>query len=334
MKKNILIIGNLGYVGSKLTEMIDYKKYFVYGLDIGLFKNQTIYKNFKEKNVKQYYCDVRNLNKEILKNKHIIIYLAAISNDPMGQKFKKITHDINYKTTIKIAKLAKKLGTECFIFASSCSVYGSFGSKSKKENFKLNPLTVYAKSKIYSEKALKKISSRKFKIFSLRFATACGESSRLRLDLVLNDFVYSALYNKEIKILSDGKPYRPLIDVRDMSRAIIFCFSYEKIKKKYLCINTGSNSWNFTILELAKKVSKVLGNVPLKVMSENPSDKRSYKVNFDAFKKIAPNNYPKMKIDDTIRNLKKKMMLKKFKKDELIRLNILNKRIKEKFIKL
>ena len=174
MKKNILIIGNLGYVGSKLIELIDYKKFCVHGLDIGLFENKTIYKNLKEKNVKQHYCDVRNVDKEILKNKQIIIYLAAISNDPMGQKFKKITYDINFKTTIKLAKLAKKLGTECFIFASSCSVYGSFGNKSKKETFKLNPLTVYAKSKINSEKALKKIASKKFKIFSLRFATACG----------------------------------------------------------------------------------------------------------------------------------------------------------------
>ena len=333
MKKNILIIGNLGYVGSKLTEMIDYKNFFVYGLDIGLFQNKTIYKNLKEKNIKQYYCDVRNLNDKILANKQIVIYLAAISNDPMGQKFKKITYDINYKTTVRVAKLAKKLGTECFVFASSCSVYGSYGNKSKKENFKLNPLTVYAKSKIYSEKALKKIASKNFKVFSLRFATACGESSRLRLDLVLNDFVFSALYNKEIKILSDGKPFRPLIDVRDMSRAIIFCFDYEKIKKNYVCVNTGSNSWNFTVLQLAQKVSKVLGNIPLKVLAERPSDKRSYKVNFDAFKQIAPNNYPKMKIDDTILNLKKKMILKKINKEDLIRLNILDKRIKEKFIK-
>ena len=90
VKKNILIIGNLGYVGSKLTEMIDYKKFSVYGLDIGLFQNKTIYKNLKEKNIKQYYCDVRNLNDKILANKQIVIYLAAISNDPMGQKFKKI----------------------------------------------------------------------------------------------------------------------------------------------------------------------------------------------------------------------------------------------------
>ena len=82
---------------------------------------------------------MRNVDKEILKNKQIIIYLAAISNDPMGQKFKKITYDINFKTTIKLAKLAKKLGTECFIFASSCSVYGSFGNKSKKKPLNLIP---------------------------------------------------------------------------------------------------------------------------------------------------------------------------------------------------
>ena len=334
MKKKILIFGNLGYVGSKLSEVLNYKKFETYGVDIGLFENCTFYKNFKEKKIMQYYDDVRKLNYSLLKDKDIIVYLAAISNDPMGEKFKKITQEINYKSCIKIAKKAKKFGCKSFIFASSCSVYGTKGKKLKKEKHKLNPLTVYAKSKILCEQELKKISSKKFKVFCLRFATACGESSRLRLDLVLNDFVYSAVKQKCINILSDGKPFRPLIDVKDMAKAIKFGFNYDSIKRNFICVNVGSNKWNFTVLEIAKKVSKVFGGIKINLLSERPSDKRSYKVDFSEFKKIAPDFFPKIKIEDTIKNLKKVIERKNTKKENYIRLNILDKRIKQNFMKL
>jgi len=335
VKKNILIIGNQGYVGTKLTQVIDYSKYNVSCIDIGLFKNCNLYRSTKEKCFKQNYSDVRRIKDNILKNQDIIIYLAAISNDPMGEKFKKITNEINYKSCINIAKRAKKFGTKSFIFASSCSVYGTEGAKMKKENNKLNPLTVYAKTKVLSEKKLKLISSNKFKVLCLRFATACGESPRLRLDLVLNDFVFSALKTKEIKILSDGSPLRPLIDVKDMALAIQYGFDFKKLKN-FTCVNAGSNKWNFKVIDLAKKVSAVLGGIKINFASNSPADKRSYMVNFSEFKKIAPKFYPKTKIEDTIIQLKNKLVyknVKKINKKNYIRLDVLNKKINSKYIK-
>src|SRR6185295_2373615 len=145
-----------------------------------------------------------------------IIHLAAISNDPMGNKFEKVTLDINHAATIALAEKAKKAGVKHFVFASSCSVYGFAEGGPRNEESPLDPLTAYARGKVQSEKDLKAMASKNFAVTCLRFATACGMSERLRLDLVLNDFVASAIATGQILILSDGTPWRPLISVDNM----------------------------------------------------------------------------------------------------------------------
>ena len=160
----------------------------------------------------QYFADMRNLPNEIFEGIDAVIHLAAISNDPMGNKFEDVTFDINYNSSINLAKKAKESGAKAFVYASSCSMYGSAEESAKDESSQLNPLTAYAKSKVNSEKALAGLADESFKITCLRFSTACGMSERLRLDLVLNDFVAGAVASKQITILSDGSPWRPLIN--------------------------------------------------------------------------------------------------------------------------
>ena len=153
----------------------------------------------------QYYGDVRQFNFEILSDYDFIIHLAAISNDPMGSKFKTVTKDINYNFSIELAKaaVARELKI-CFCVKLQCLwLCWQF---SRTEKSKLNPLTDYAISKVNTEEALLKIDKGDTIFTCLRFATACGMSDRLRLDLVLNDFVASAFLNNHIKILSDGSP--------------------------------------------------------------------------------------------------------------------------------
>ena len=169
---NILIIGHAGYVGPVLIDqLIKNKKDKLIGIDTVFFKKKTLFKNKKYKNLKNIIKDVRNISKNDLINIDAIVYLAAISNDPMGNKFQKVTHEINYKSALKIANLAKKTGVKKFIFASSCSMYGFTSSLPKTEKSKLNPLTAYAKSKVLAEKKLKKISTDRFNVVCLRFAT-------------------------------------------------------------------------------------------------------------------------------------------------------------------
>ena len=182
----------------------------IIGYDIGYFaRNITSYSLSPDAYLDaQFYGDVREFPANMLEDVDVVISLAAISNDPIGNKFEKPTLEINYEANKKIAALAKRAGVRRFVFASSCSVYGAAEDEPRKEDSALNPLTAYARSKIMSEEALQKMADGNFQVTCLRFATACGMSERLRLDLVLNDFVAGARSSGLIDILSDGTPWR------------------------------------------------------------------------------------------------------------------------------
>ncbi|WP_339905946.1 SDR family oxidoreductase, partial [uncultured Cyclobacterium sp.] len=186
----ILITGNMGYIGPVLVNHLKKAnpKSTIIGYDIGYFA-QCITSNgpFPEVNVdQQVFGDVRNFPEKLLEGVDTIVNLAAISNDPMGKKFEEFTLDINYRSCINLAKMAKKVGVKHFVFASSCSMYGAADDYPKTEEDSLNPLTAYARSKVMSENDLINLADENFIVTCLRFATACGFSPRLRLDLVLN----------------------------------------------------------------------------------------------------------------------------------------------------
>jgi len=220
----ILVTGNMGYIGPGVVRQLraSHPTAFLQGFDTGYFAPcLTTSRVLPECRLDaQHFGDVREFPDELLQGVTAIVYLAAISNDPMGNAYESVTLDINYKAAIELAKKAKKAGVSSFVFASSCSVYGYAEDGARTENSPLDPLTAYARSKVFAERDLKPLASPEFRISCLRFATACGMSDRLRLDLVVNDFVASAIAAKKITILSDGTPWRPLIHVRDMARAI------------------------------------------------------------------------------------------------------------------
>ncbi|MCW7472049.1 NAD-dependent epimerase [Leptospira levettii] len=341
--KKILLIGNMGYIGPVLLKHLVNSKndYEIYGYDLGLFGhclfNADEHPEYYLK--QQYYGDVRKFEYEILNGFNAVVYLAAISNDPMGKEFEKITHEINHNSASKIAEEAKKRGVKSFIFASSCSVYGEGGEFAKVESDELNPLSAYAISKVEAEKSLKHLADSNFTVTCLRFATACGASPRLRLDLILNDFVANSILNKKIQILSDGTPLRPLINVKDMSRAMEWGIQRSNVEGgEYLVINTGANDWNFSVLELAEEVSKILGGVQISINKDAAPDKRSYKVNFDLFNKLSGEYSLKEKIEDTIQELAKQIIdsnfrIQDFYRSDLIRLNVLRKMINKGVMK-
>src|SRR5262249_43047785 len=163
-----------------------------------------------------------------------------------------------------------------FVFASSCSVYGIADERARRENDPLGPVTAYAKSKVGAEQDLAALDTR-MTVTCLRFATACGMSDRLRLDLVLNDFVACALARGEITVLSDGSPWRPLIDVADMARAIDWAIQRRPEEGgRYLVVNTGSNDRNYQVRDLAHAVAKALAGTTVSINSKAPVDSRSY----------------------------------------------------------
>ena len=327
----ILVVGNLGYIGPMVAKHFrqHYPGSYLAGFDIGYF-----IQNYTANGVvgdtlldKQYYGDVRQFDASILKEFDAVIYLAAISNDPMGNVFEQPTLDINCNAAIAIAKKAKQSGVKHFVFASSCSVYGFADTAPRTETSEVNPLTAYARSKVNAELGLEPLADENFQVTCLRFATACGYSDRLRLDLVLNDFVASAIADKKITILSDGTPWRPLIHVKDMARAMDWAIQ-RKAGGNFLIINTGSNQWNYQVKELAAAVQHFFPEVEVSINANAQPDKRSYKVSFDLYQQLAPDHQPQISLEAAVEDLKNGLQSiqfsdANFRQSKLIRLKMI-----------
>jgi nucleoside-diphosphate-sugar epimerase len=304
----ILITGNTGYIGPSVLQRFRQSRpgATLIGLDKGYFAhcltNASILPECRADI--QFFGDVRKVRDEVLQGVDAVVHLAAISNDPMGKIFEDVTYDINFRASVDLARQAKAAGAKSFVFASSCSVYGVADDTPRKETSQLNPLTAYAKSKIRTETELEKLADKNFTVTCLRFATACGMSERLRLDLVVNDFVACAVTSKNITILSDGTPWRPLIHIRDMARAFDWAISRDAKHGQFLAVNVGSDGWNYQVKDLAEAVAKVVPGVTVSINKSAPQDSRSYRVDFALYRKLAPDHQPQVDLMTTIRELK------------------------------
>ncbi len=329
----ILITGNMGYVGPLLLEQLrkSMPQASLIGIDTGYFAHcLTGVTRFPEDRLDvQYFADLRKLPEGLFTGVDAVVHLAAISNDPMGDRYKEVTHDINFQASLKLAKQAKAAGVSRFVFASSCSVYGFAEGDARSEQAPLNPLTAYAKSKIGMEEELQKLADDNFVVSCLRFATACGASDRLRLDLVLNDFVAGAIAAKQITVLSDGTPWRPLIHVKDMALAMDWAINRDSANGgAFLALNSGSNGWNYQVRDLAEAVAEVIPGVEVSINKDAQPDKRSYQVDFGLYQKLAPNHQPQITLKAAIEDLAQRLEFMQFsdsdfRNSQLIRLKVL-----------
>jgi nucleoside-diphosphate-sugar epimerase len=302
----ILITGNMGYVGAAVAKHLRASRpdAILHGFDNAYFAHcltgaTVLPERYLDE---QFYGDVRKILPS-LAGYDAIVQLAAISNDPMGSQFQAVTLEINQATTVSIAKAAAAAGVKSFVFASSCSVYGIAEGGPRKETDELNPVTAYAKSKIGAERELADVDTAMV-VTCLRFATACGMSDRLRLDLVLNDFVACALSQRHISVLSDGTPWRPLIDVADMARAIDWAIDRTATNGgRYLSVNVGSDDRNYQVKTLAHAVAAKIPDTEVSINTAAPADSRSYKVDFGLFRSLAPDHQPRVTLDQSIDNL-------------------------------
>lgn len=310
MRKKIIITGNLGYVGSVLTSMLT-KKYDIIGIDTGYFRSCYIGKKKEKKLYKQKIQDIKNIKKNDLKKVYAVINLAALSNDPLGELRKKITYETNYKSTVKLAELCKKHSVPKFIYISTQSIYGISKSNIElNENSIAKPITAYAKSKFMAEKKIRKMSDDKFHVVIFRPATVFGPSNRFRSDIVLNNFVGSALTCGKIEINSDGTPWRPVLHINDLCKVISIALKINLKKINGEIFNVGVKNKNFTILQLAKLVKKNIKNIKIKFARNIKKDQRTYKVCFNKlYKFFGKNIIQKNKIDKQIKELV--MFLKK-----------------------
>lgn len=329
----ILVTGNMGYIGSVLNRVLvkEYPSIEIVGYDSGFFGHSLTGANYvPEIGVDlQYYRDVRDITPSLLTGVDAVVHLAAISNDPMGKEFEEVTEAINRTASVSLAKMSAKAGVKNFVFASSCSMYGQADGGARRECDPTNPLTAYARSKIGTEEDLRVEDLEGMVFTSLRFATACGWSSRLRLDLVLNDFVACAVSSGKISLLSDGTPWRPLIDVEDMSRAISWGIGRKAENGgAYLAVNAGSTNSNYQMKDLAEAVAELIPGTTISINKDAPPDLRSYSVDFSLYRELAPCHQPKVELAESIRRLRDGLLsmnfaIKDFRQSPFMRLNSL-----------
>lgn len=288
---NILVTGNKGYIGSVLTPMLTERDYNVIGLDTDFYEG--IEKEKSKPSIKQIFKDVRNISIEDLKNINAIIHLAALSNDPLGEFNPKLTYNVNFNATIKLAKLAKQAGIKRFIYASSQSMYGisKINNELDEDNSQKNPITAYAKTKWDAECELKKLGSNDFTVVCFRPSTVFGVSPKLRCDIVFNNLVACAYTTGKIEIKSDGTPWRPVVHIRDVCNAFIAGLEAPKELVSKQSFNIGIKNGNYTIKDLAEAAQKVVGGCSLVFTGEHGHDSRTYKVSFKKILSVLKDYY-------------------------------------------
>ena len=268
----------MGYVGSVLAQVLVKNNFEVTGCDIGYYPfNFTEQENLSINVLRK---DIRNLTKTDVEGHDAILHLAALSNDPLGDLYPSLTNEINYLATLKLAKLAKEAKVVRFVFSSSCSTYG-VNEEAVDENSPLDPLTTYAKSKVNSERELRKLGDENFCPVIMRSATAYGISPNFRFDLVVNNLTGAAFTTGSVKLLSDGTAWRPLIHVEDMSNAFVQVLRAETEKVNGQIFNVGTNDDNYKVKEIAQLVEEIVPNSKIEYATNADKDSRSYKVNFD-----------------------------------------------------
>lgn len=326
----VFVTGHKGYIGVHLVDLLKQAGHTVTGCDLGLFDGcawEEIVPADRELGK-----DVRDVTLNDVAGYDCVMHLAAISNDPMGEVNAAATYAINRDASIRIAQLAKKAGVPRYLFAASCSVYGAGKKLDLDENDPLNPLTAYAKSKIETEQAVSSLADDNFTPVYLRNATAYGHSPMLRVDLVVNNLLACAVATGEIRIMSDGFPWRPLIYCRDIARAFIAFMDAPKERIHNKAINVGGNSENYQVHDIGDRVKMLIPSAKITYTGEIGADPRNYRVKFDLLNTLLPDFKLRYNLTTGMEELHRKLVNHGFSKkdwdgDQFVRLRTLKSRL-------
>jgi len=327
---NIFVTGHKGYIGAHLVSVLKQNGHQVTGCDINLFAGCEW-----DELVKPDYeliKDVRELSQKDLEGFDCIMHLAAISNDPMGDLNEDLTYSINQNGSIRLAEIAKSAGIPRFLLASSCSAYGKGETLDLDENAKLNPVSAYAISKINSEKKISELADDNFSPVFLRNSTAYGYSPMLRIDLVVNNLLGCAFTKGEIRIMSDGTPWRPLIHCKDIANAFLAFALAPKERIHNRAVNIGANSENYQVKDIADKVNKLMPEANIVFTGEVGADPRNYRVKFDLLYDLLPGFKLEYNLDKGMDELFAKFKqhnfsVNDFDGDKFVRLRMLKSRL-------
>jgi nucleoside-diphosphate-sugar epimerase len=289
-KPKVLVTGHAGYIGAVMVPMLLAEGFEPVGLDTHFFDCAGLPE--PETRIPAMVKDVRDVTLDELKGFDAIIHLAALSNDPMGALRPELTLEINYRASVRLARLAREAGVRRFLFSSSCSIYGASNSMALDENARVAPLSVYAESKVRTEDEVSRLADSEFSPVFLRNATAYGASPRLRADVVLNNLTCWALATGTIRIMSDGTPWRPLVHVEDISQAFIEALRSPRETVHNQAFNVGSNDQNYQVRDIAEIVKQVSG-AHVEYGDNAGPDARNYQVDFSKVARVVPSFRPR-----------------------------------------
>jgi nucleoside-diphosphate-sugar epimerase len=272
----VLLTGHKGYIGTILAPMLVKAGHEVIGLDSDLFARSNF--GDEAQPIPMIRKDIRDIKASDLEGFNAILHLAGLSNDPLGDFNPELTYAINYRTSVRLAHLAKEVGVERYIFSSSCSNYGAGGDDWLTEESPFNPVTPYGISKVRTEQDVIRLADDQFSPTFLRNATAFGVSPRLRFDLVLNNLVAWAYTTGRVYLKSDGSSWRPIVHIEDIARAFVAVLHAPREVVHNQAFNVGRNEDNYRIRELAEIVQETVPNCHIEYAAGASPDKRNYRV--------------------------------------------------------
>jgi nucleoside-diphosphate-sugar epimerase len=278
MVTRVLLTGADGYIGAIMGPKLIEAGYDVIGVDTGFYRRGWLFDDGRT-HPKVMSNDQRRITVEDLRGFHAVVHLAELSNDPIGENDPGLTMAINHEGSVALGRMAREAGVKRFVQASSCSTYGAGGDEMRTETSALAPQTAYARCKILVEEGLRALRDDDFTPVFMRNATAYGASPRQRFDLVLNNLCGFAHTTREIRMTSDGMPWRPITHIEDICEAMLCALKAPKDAVAGEAFNVGADSENYRIREIAEIVAKTFPGCALTV-GESGGDTRSYRVSF------------------------------------------------------
>jgi nucleoside-diphosphate-sugar epimerase len=296
------VAGDHGYIGTVLVPFLRAAGEVVDGLDLDLYQGCDLGPPTEEPSLRPPQ-DIRDVTADRLAGYDAVICLAALSNDPLGDLSPATTYSVNLDGTLHLARVAKQAGVERFLFASSCSLYGAAGSQAVAEDADLFPITPYGKSKVEAERGLSLLADDNFSPTYLRNATAYGVSPRLRLDIVVNNLTAVAMTTGQVRLESDGSPWRPLVHIEDISRTFLAMLEAPRELVHNEAFNVGRAQDNVQVRDIAEMVRDAVPGAKVSIAEGAGPDLRNYQVDFSKLAGIFPDLSLRWSVRDGIEEL-------------------------------